>query len=62
MKKMRDECVPDHVKQDYTYEEEVQAVLAEGWPLHMVEEIVHGRKGQRSYFRRIIHNRQYYKE
>lgn len=62
MKKLRDDCIPAHVKVPHTYEEDIKEVLAEGWEPHMVQDVVRGRQGQRIYYHRITYNRNYYKK
>lgn len=62
MRKTRDDCIPAHAKVPYTYEEDLKEVIAEGWEPHMIEDVVHGRQGQRTYYRKIMYNRKYYQK
>ncbi|KAE9394200.1 hypothetical protein BT96DRAFT_998750 [Gymnopus androsaceus JB14] len=58
--KFQDQYAPEHVKRDYTYEEDREEVIREGWAPHMTDKIILGRHEQRRYYGRIMYGREYY--
>lgn len=54
--------IPEHAKRRYTYDEDLKEVVLEGWAPNMVQDIIQGRRRQRSYYNRIMKGREYYRQ